>query len=81
VGHLNFKNFSDGSYSDWKLGVTKDLSGWLLGAAYVGTNSKGNCSSGEFYCVPQTLPSDVSTRGSLRDAGRSTIVLSVGKTF
>ena len=81
VGHLNFKHFSDGSYSDWKLGVTKDLSGWLLGAAYVGTNSKGNCSSGEFYCVPQTLPSDVSTRGSLRDAGRSTIVLSVGKTF
>src|SRR5438105_5336208 len=25
-GHLNFKNFSNGSYSDWKLGVTKDLS-------------------------------------------------------
>ena len=74
-GRTNFKHVSDGSYSDWKLGVTKDISGWLLGAAYVGTNAKGDCGNGEFYCFPNTDGSKV------RDAGRSTLVFSVGKTF
>ena len=31
VGQLNFKNVSNGDYTDWKLGVTKDLSGWVVG--------------------------------------------------
>ena len=74
-GRTNFKHVADGSYSDWKLGVTKDISGWLLGAAYVGTNAKGDCGNGEFYCFPNTDFTKV------RDAGRSTIVFSVGKTF
>jgi uncharacterized protein (TIGR02001 family) len=74
-GRTNFKHVADGSYSDWKLGVTKDISGWLLGAAYVGTNAKGDCGSGEFYCFPNTDGS------KFRDAGRSTLVFSVGKTF
>ena len=75
-GHTNFKHISQGSYSDWKIGGTKDLAGWLLGAAYVGTNAKGSCSTpAEFYCFPNTNGTKV------RDAGRSTIVLSVGKTF
>ena len=81
-GHLNFKNFSNGSYSDWKLGVTKDLSGWLFGASYIGTNAKGDCGAApEPYCFTQTLPAVPATTGRTRDAGRSTIVLSVGKTF
>ena len=74
-GHLNFKNMDNASYSDWKLGATKDLSGWVFGAAYVGTNAKGNCGSGEFYCFPNTSGTKA------RDAGRNTIVLSVSKTF
>ena len=74
-GHTHFKHVSQGSYSDWKLGLTKDLSGWLLGAAYVGSNAKGDCGAGEFYCFANTSGS------KSRDAGRSTIVLSVGKTF
>jgi uncharacterized protein (TIGR02001 family) len=75
LGHLNFKGVDNGSYSDWKLGATKDLAGWLFGASYIGTNAKGSCSNGEPYCFADT------TAGSPRDAGRSTIVLSVGKTF
>ena len=74
-GHTHFKHVSQGSYSDWKLGLTKDLSGWLLGAAYVGSNAKGDCGAGEFYCFANTSGS------KSRDAGRSAIVLSVGKTF
>jgi uncharacterized protein (TIGR02001 family) len=75
LGRLNFKNMDNANYTDWKLGVTKDVSGWLLGASYIGTNAKGNCSSGEFYCFVNAS----GTRS--RDAGRDTIVLSVGKTF
>jgi uncharacterized protein (TIGR02001 family) len=78
-GHLKFKNFSDASYSDWKIGGTKDLAGWVLGAAYVGTNAKGECTS-EPYCFGTTLPAPVGGTQT-RDAGRNTIVLSVGKTF
>jgi len=74
-GHLQFKKMDNAGYSDWKLGATKDLSGWVIGAAYVGTNAKGDCAKGEFYCFPNTSGS------STRDAGRNTIVVSVGKTF
>jgi uncharacterized protein (TIGR02001 family) len=74
-GRLNFKNMDNANYSDWKLGVTKDLAGWLLGASYVGTNAKGDCGKAEFYCFPNTSGTKA------RDAGRNTIVLSVGKTF
>lgn len=74
-GRLNFKEMNNASYSDWKLGVTKDISGWVLGAAYIGTNAKGDCANAEFYCFAG--PSVQNTR----DAGRNTVVLSVGKTF
>jgi len=74
-GHLNFKNMNDASYSDWKLGVTKDLSGWVFGAAYVDTDAKGDCGSGQFYC----FANGVGTK--TKDAGKSTVVLSVSKTF
>ncbi len=77
-GWLEFKNINDGSYDDWKLGLTKDLSGWLVGAALVGTNAKGNCGSSEPYCFAQTLPGP---GGSSKDAGRNTVVLSIAKTF
>jgi uncharacterized protein (TIGR02001 family) len=78
VGQLKVKGYSDLDYTDYKLGVTKDITGWVLGAAYVGTNAKGNCPGNATtspYCF--TNPAGMSPR----DAGRSTIVLSVGKTF
>ncbi|HET7669113.1 MAG TPA: TorF family putative porin [Burkholderiales bacterium] len=74
-GRLSFKEMDNANYSDWKLGVTKDLSGWVLGAAYIGTNAKGSCSNAEFYCFGNP-------NGQYgRDAGRSTVVLSVSRTF
>ena len=78
VGMLKVKGYSDMDYTDYKLGVTKDITGWVLGAAYVGSNAKGNCpfnATSSPYCFSNSIGM------SPRDAGRATIVLSVGKTF
>jgi uncharacterized protein (TIGR02001 family) len=94
VGHfgkLKLKGWSigtdatNGDYEDWKLGVTKDLGGWVFGAAYVDTNAKGGCNAGNpgFYCFANDLPSPaVGTPGiNYKDAGSGTVVLSVSRTF
>ena len=68
------------AYTDWKLGVTKDISGWLIGLAYVDTNAKGNCGNAEFYCFANSWNSS-GIGGKTRDAGGAIAVLSVTKTF
>jgi uncharacterized protein (TIGR02001 family) len=60
-GKLNVKKYNELDYSDWKLGVTYDLAGWILGAAYIDTNadkdwyytggSKGNKTTGDSTIV------------------------------
>jgi len=86
IGHLNFKNFhngrSNGDYTDWKLGVTKDISGWAIGAAYVGTNAKGSCTPNvaglvQPYCFGNDAPGATNTK----NAGRDTLIISVSRTF
>lgn len=77
VGHygkLRMNNLSAGNYEDWKLGVTRELAGYVFGAVYVDTNANGDCGSGEFYCRADAA-------GRSRDLSRATIVLSVSKTF
>ncbi len=70
VGYLNFKNYDDGSYTDWKLGVTKDLGGYVFGLSYVDTNAdKG------FYTLTN------GSTGDSKNLGKGTAVLSVSKTF
>ncbi len=91
VGHLFMKDLGytnadgrsyNGSYTDWKLGLSKDISGWLLGAAYVATNAQGQCANGEFYCFSNSLGSNGVQNGTkTRDAGRGTVVLSLSKSF
>jgi uncharacterized protein (TIGR02001 family) len=67
-GMLEVKSYSELDYKDWKLGVTYDLNGWVLGAAYVDTDAD----KAWYY-----------TGGSkgLKETGKSTVVLSVSKTF
>jgi uncharacterized protein (TIGR02001 family) len=83
IGHFGvfkMKNLSIADYEDWKVGVTKDIGGWVFGAAYVDTNAEGDCAAGEFYCFSNSL--SASGSGSrTRDAGKATVVLSVTKTF
>src|SRR5436190_24170619 len=75
-GHLKFKGMSNADYTDWKIGVTKDINGWVLGAAYLDTNAKGNCSApAEFYCFGNT-------RGmESKDAGKARGWLWLSKSF
>jgi len=68
IGHQKVKNYGDFDYTDWKLGVTYDLHGFILGAAYVDTNAKR-----DFYTL-------ATNRGD-KYIGSSTVVLSVSKTF
>lgn len=68
IGHQQVKHYGDFNYTDWKIGATYDLFGYVLGAAYVDTNAKKN-----FYTL-------ATNRGD-KYIGSSTIVLSVSKTF
>jgi uncharacterized protein (TIGR02001 family) len=93
VGHfgkLKTKGWYNGTkatkvdYSDWKLGVTKDVGGYLFGVSYIDTNAEGGCSSDVgFYCFGNDLPNaGPGTPGvKFKDAGGSTLVFSVSKTF
>ncbi|HEX6318208.1 MAG TPA: TorF family putative porin [Burkholderiales bacterium] len=66
IGHQKIKNNSAADYTDYRLGVTKDLSGWVLGVAYVDNDAEGTITSGA---------------GKSMDIGDSTLVFSVSKTF
>ena len=67
-GMLEVNKYSELDYKDWKLGVTYDLNGWILGAAYVDSDADG----GWYY-----------TGGSKgnKATGDAQIVFSVMKTF
>ncbi len=92
VGYLNAKNMKNGDYTDWKLGVTKDISGWVIGLSYVDTNAEGSCSKNRAatvsdfqpYCFNSSWSDNNGTANkgsSTKDAGRGTAVLSVSKSF
>jgi uncharacterized protein (TIGR02001 family) len=75
VAHYGYQDIADGtkagliddSVGDWKLGVTYDLSGWLLGASVIGTTEKKLFTTAE--------------SGFTEEGGKTSLVLSVSKTF
>jgi uncharacterized protein (TIGR02001 family) len=88
VGSFRLKNWhtgtdaTKGNYTDWKVGVTKDIAGWVFGASYIDTNAKGSCNPANtgYYCFGNSLP--VAAGGTkFKDAGKGVVVLSVSKTF
>jgi len=76
VGHQKVKGNRNASYSDWRLGVTKDVGFGVIGLAYSDTNAEGSCSAGEAYC----WGTSEGTR-NFKDVGRGTAILSFNKSF
>ena len=68
AGRQRIKHFSDASYTDWKIGVTKDVGVGTLGLAYVDTNADGG--AGEPY-----------RNAHNKDLGKARLLLTFGKTF
>ncbi len=87
VGSFRLKGWSTGAdvtkanYTDWKLGVTKDIAGWVFGASYIDANGKGSCNAANpgYYCFANALPAGAGAK--FKDASKSTVVLSVSKSF
>jgi hypothetical protein len=71
-GHQTVKNYGALSYSDWKLGATYDYVGFTWGLAYVDTNAEERY----YRAVPASA-----APGETKYIGKSTVVLSVLKTF
>lgn len=88
VGLLSLDNVHNGDYTDWKIGVTKDIAGWVFSAAYVDTNADGDCRGASTY-QPYCFTNSNSDNGAgvinfgrhTKDAGDSTVVVSVSKSF
>jgi uncharacterized protein (TIGR02001 family) len=87
VGLMNVENIHNGDYTDWKIGVTKDINGWVFGLAYIDTNADGDCKGATTY-QPYCFFSSASDTGAAivpgsntKDAGRGIGVISVSKSF
>ena len=70
-GHQYIKHGTDlglpkNTVDDYRLGVTKDLSGWVVGATAVGTSKK------DYFTTGVSAP---------EGAGKTSVVLSLSKTF
>ncbi|MCX7897067.1 MAG: TorF family putative porin [Rhodocyclaceae bacterium] len=81
LGHQKVKGLSDASYSDFRVGVNKDLGFGTLGLAYSTTNAKDGCvgnmpaSPTDVYCLVKHDGS------SAYEGGKGRLVLTFGKTF
>ena len=71
VGHQSVKNYGKLDYNDYKIGLTKDVNGWLFGAAVIGTDAKKG-----WYTL-----SEAGSPANYQVISKPTLVLSVGKTF
>ncbi len=65
VGHQSVRNTGPASYSDWKIGVTKEVNGVNLSLALIGTNANK-----AVYYTPEG-----------KFTGKSSLVLTAVKTF
>lgn len=82
VGRVVLKGLpSYNNYIDYKLGVTKDVSGWVFGASYIGTDAKGDCAKADPYCFSNSMGTAGANGSATMNAGKPTLVLSVTKNF
>lgn len=70
LGYQKIAKNSDSSYTDYSLTVSKDVSGFVLSAALVGSDTKSIGGVPAYYYAP-----------SNKDLGKAGLVLGVKKTF
>jgi uncharacterized protein (TIGR02001 family) len=70
VGHQSVSGLSAASYTDYSIGVSKDIAKMgTIGLKLTGTDAKDSCSAGEAYCFAGY------------EAGKSAAILSFSKSF
>jgi len=69
VGQQKVKNNKPLDYVDYKIGITYDLNGWVLGAAYIDTDAD------------KPTYSVTNLAGETKDLAKGTVVFSVSKSF
>lgn len=90
VGKQKIKNiqpivgtFTDASYTDWNIGVTKDVGFGVVGLTYSDTDVSGTCNGATGgtnpYCWGDNM--NVATASGFKNAARGIAVLSFKKTF
>jgi uncharacterized protein (TIGR02001 family) len=72
IGHQKVKNWSDGSYTDYSVTVSKDYFGFTWSAALVGTDAKHDLNGA--FAYPSPPP-------AYKNLGRNGLVVAVKKTF
>jgi len=90
VGSQKVKNFSNAvyataDYTDWNLGVTKDVGFGVFGLTYSAANTKGTCNAAggtNPYCWGNgNFVSGVGSTSGFRDVSKGVAVLTFKKTF
>jgi uncharacterized protein (TIGR02001 family) len=74
IGHQDIKNYSNASYTDWKLGVTKDLGFGVVGLAYTDTDANGCGTASNAYCW-------TGKGATAKDVSKAQAVLTFSKSF
>ncbi|GAB6049738.1 hypothetical protein JCM16106_05820 [Hydrogenophilus islandicus] len=81
IGHQNVKGLSDASYSDFKVGVTKDVGFGVVGLAYSTTTARDRC-AGSGPAGPRDLYCFVKHDGSSAyEAGKNRVLLTFSRSF
>lgn len=81
VGHQKIKGNAPASYTDYRIGITKDVGFGTVGLALNASDSKGDC--GQLVPNPQEAAYcwGIAPGKSTYDAGKSTAVLTFSKSF
>ncbi|HQR04452.1 MAG: hypothetical protein JSR19_08845 [Proteobacteria bacterium] len=86
IGHQRVRDLSIADYTDWNVGVTKDVGFGVIGLTYSDTNTSGSCDSSaggtNAYCWGNNgfMPGIGATSG-FRNVSKGTALLTFKKTF
>lgn len=93
IGHQKVKDsvktaaINDASYSDWNIGITKDVGFGVVGLTYSDTDADGGCgnpppaTNGSAYCWGKVTNTSIPTYNSFKDVAKGKAVLTFKKTF